>query len=462
MDIQSRGPVGWVPRDIPPPGTLTLLTRDTEGDYLVTGRIPPPYGTEPPIRQSLDACLPLIVADAVRDLINGAVSPGDSISGQISGGSLENEIRLTVNRLSDGNIALLWGDLIPSGGGVSPESLHQTTGDLPDMLSRHDHEFIFSSATPSSYSLFGYRPSELNGTSLLMYIHPEDVSRVESCYLPLVTIPGVCRIRYRLKNIKGEYRWVESVFSSTFRADGSFCVILASTREMDAIVRAEQAVRGANAKLNLLNGIIRHDMMNQITGMIGYLDILSEMVDGEDIRLLITKEQEIIARVRRLIDLTRDYQGIGLHPPGFIDVDAVIYKILARHEFTGRLEAHRSLDGLFVYVDRMFEQVIFEMVANSLAYGGENVAIRFSFEITDEGLIIVMEDNGPGIESHEKEHIFSRNYQNRRGYGLYLATEILDITGIRIREVGEPGAGARFELIVPHDGYRITPGACES
>ena len=274
---------------------------------------------------------------------------------------------------------------------------------------------------------------------------------------PLVSKPGVCRIRYRLRTVKGEYRWVESVFSSMFRSDGIFSVLLASTREMDAIVRAEQAVRGANAKLNLLNGIIRHDMMNQITGMMGYLDILSDMVDGEDIKLLIGKELDIVARMKRLIDLTRDYQGIGLHPPGFIEVDAVIYKTLSRHEFAGKLTAHRSLSGLFIYVDRMFEQVIFELVSNSLAYGGEDVELRFSYTITDEGLVMVIEDSGPGIIEREKEHIFSRNYQNRKGYGLYLVTEILDITGIRIREVGVPGSGARFELIVPPDGFRIAP-----
>ena len=69
----------------------------------------------------------------------------------------------------------------------------------------------------------------------------------------------------------------------------------------------------------------------------------------------------------------------------------------------------RFLSGLFVYADRMFEQVILEMVTNSLVYGGEGVMIRFSYQVTDEGLVIVMEDNGPGIADHEKKHIFSRS-----------------------------------------------------
>jgi K+-sensing histidine kinase KdpD len=35
------------------------------------------------------------------------------------------------------------------------------------------------------------------------------------------------------------------------------------------------------------------------------------------------------------------------------------------------------------------------------------------------------------------------------GFGLYLMREILDITGITITETGEPGKGARFEMVVP-------------
>jgi signal transduction histidine kinase len=233
--------------------------------------------------------------------------------------------------------------------------------------------------------------------------------------------------------------------------------MMASTREMDAIVRAELAARGANAKLNLLNVIIRHDMMNQITGMIGYLDILSEMVEGDEILRLIGKKQEIAARIRRLVDITRDYQGIGQHPPGFVDVEAVVYKTLGRPEFAGKINCRHDLQGIFIYTDWMFERVIFEIVANTLAHGGEGVMVTFSHEITHEGLVIVIQDTGPGIREEEKQHIFRRNYQNRRGYGLYLVTEILDITNIRIREVGTFGEGTRFEIIVPSDGFRIAP-----
>jgi len=40
--------------------------------------------------------------------------------------------------------------------------------------------------------------------------------------------------------------------------------------------------------------------------------------------------------------------------------------------------------------------------------------------------------------------------------GLFLAREILSITGITIKETGEPGNGARFEIAVPEGAFRFT------
>jgi signal transduction histidine kinase len=67
----------------------------------------------------------------------------------------------------------------------------------------------------------------------------------------------------------------------------------------------------------------------------------------------------------------------------------------------------------------------------------------------------VCEDDGNGILAEEKEMIFERGYGKNTGMGLFLAREILDITGITIRETGEPGKGARFEMTVPEGAYRL-------
>ncbi|NLV27910.1 MAG: hypothetical protein GXY48_12225 [Methanomicrobiales archaeon] len=44
---------------------------------------------------------------------------------------------------------------------------------------------------------------------------------------------------------------------------------------------------------------------------------------------------------------------------------------------------------------------------------------------------------------------------NNTGMGLFLISEILELTGIPITENGTYGAGVRFEMRVPEGGWRI-------
>jgi len=68
--------------------------------------------------------------------------------------------------------------------------------------------------------------------------------------------------------------------------------------------------------------------------------------------------------------------------------------------------------------------------------------------------LIVCEDDGEGIGADEKEMIFDRGFGKNTGLGLALSREILDITGITIRETGEP-AGRIRKTIARHDKYDV-------
>jgi signal transduction histidine kinase len=76
------------------------------------------------------------------------------------------------------------------------------------------------------------------------------------------------------------------------------------------------------------------------------------------------------------------------------------------------------------------------------------------------GLAIIVQDNGRGVPDSEKELIFERGFGKHTGLGLFLAREILSLTGITITGNGN-GKGARFESrfpgIVPCSGREFRP-----
>ncbi|MEN6342656.1 MAG: HAMP domain-containing sensor histidine kinase, partial [Methanospirillum sp.] len=103
----------------------------------------------------------------------------------------------------------------------------------------------------------------------------------------------------------------------------------------------------------------------------------------------------------------------------------------------------------------LFDKVFYNLIDNALRYGGPGLTmIRVSSKESAAGLITVCEDDGVGISEEDKQHLFVRGFGKNTGFGLFLSREILGITGISIRENGEPGKGARFEMTVPKGVYR--------
>ena len=56
-------------------------------------------------------------------------------------------------------------------------------------------------------------------------------------------------------------------------------------------------------------------------------------------------------------------------------------------------------------------------------------------------LVIQWFDDGAGIADGDKENIFKRGFGKNTGLGLFLAQEILGLTGIMKRETGIAGKG---------------------
>ncbi len=110
--------------------------------------------------------------------------------------------------------------------------------------------------------------------------------------------------------------------------------------------------------------------------------------------------------------------------------------------------------GTEVFADPLIIKVFFNLIDNAVRYGGKIPAIRFYVKESERDHILICEDDGTGIIIEEKEIIFERGFGKNTGPGLFLSREILDTTGIIIRETGEPGIGARFEITIPKGMYR--------
>ena len=211
--------------------------------------------------------------------------------------------------------------------------------------------------------------------------------------------------------------------------------------------QAEEALRMANRKLNLLSSMTRHDILNKISIALGFLKITMQKNPDPALHTYLERIGSAITAIRSHIEFTRAYQDLGTHDPRWIDLDPII----PRAHVPPGVILNAEVQGISLSADLMLEKVFYNLLDNSIRHGDHVTEIRVFSRNAGGDLVIVWEDNGAGIAADEKERIFEQGFGKNYGFGLFLSREILSITGITIRETGVPGSGARFEIAVPPD-----------
>ncbi|MEI7434795.1 MAG: CHASE4 domain-containing protein [Methanomicrobiales archaeon] len=216
------------------------------------------------------------------------------------------------------------------------------------------------------------------------------------------------------------------------------------------------ALATTNQKLNILSRLTRKDLNNQIFVLKGYLELAKHQLNGPG---SIDKTFEgmvgAIQETQKIIEYTTDYQDMGVKPPAWQNVKTTMLLGLS-HITIGSIQHSLETGDLEIFADPLLEKVWQRLFENSVKHGGHATSIRVWHTVTPEGATIFFEDDGVGIPPEKKEKIFLRGEGTRASRGsLIFVREILEITGITIKETGEPGKCARFEMKVPKGMWRM-------
>lgn len=253
---------------------------------------------------------------------------------------------------------------------------------------------------------------------------------------------------------KGGERFPVEVTSDYFEYKGTIYVC-SFIRDICDRKRSEKALVLANQKLNLLSSVTRHDILNKLTAVLGYLELAKMVHDRDRLEDFIRKIDEMIQIIQDQIQFTRDYQDLGVKAPEWQDIQGLFEKAVSQLDL-GNVRLDSDLSGLRIYADPLLLRVVYNIIDNALRYGEHVTIIQTFYRYDGADLVWVIEDNGVGISAKDKSMIFNKGFGKHTGLGLFLAREILAITGLAIMETGFPGKGARFEIIVPPGAFQVT------
>ncbi len=308
-------------------------------------------------------------------------------------------------------------------------------------------------ANPKLEKITRYAAEELTQKVFLDFVHPDDRVFVAEQFKRRLSgeIP-TDSYTFRIVSKEGSLHWMEiNSTLITWNGDSAILVLLSDITERK---KTEEALHEANKEVSLLTSITRHDILNQLSMLAGYISLLKEQSGDENIAGQIQKMETIADTIHRQIVFTRIYEYVGLRPPQWKNIKITISSVLKTMEI-GDVSFVIDTDNLEIYVNYLIEKVFFNLIENALRHGKHVTRIHVSYQQTEKNVILVFEDDGIGIPVGDKDQIFARGAGKETGNGLFLCREILGITGITIRETGEPGKGARFEATVPEGMYRF-------
>ena len=115
--------------------------------------------------------------------------------------------------------------------------------------------------------------------------------------------------------------------------------------------------------------------------------------------------------------------------------------------------------GDFTGSEELLEQAVKNIVENALRYTPEYSTVQVISNQYKQGIIITVQDQGPGISDSEKSRVFDRFYRvddsrsrhtGGQGLGLAIAYKIINLHHGEICVKDVPGGGALFEIYLPH------------
>jgi len=321
---------------------------------------------------------------------------------------------------------------------------------IPDIISIQKPDYTMIRYNRAGYEVLGLTPEDVIGKPCYSFI-----GRTIPC--------EICATKEALekKKIVGVEKYVPELkrhlicrSNPILDDSGEVRLIVEQLTDITSRKQMEEAISQSNQKLRLLTGLTRHDILNLLTAIHFYHEMALENPDVDAIHGYVTKAHEAGKRIEATIGFTREYEEFGVASSGW----QAIYRIVesAKREISpGTIAIENKIPpGIEVFADPIIRKVFTTLLENAIRHGKTIDVITFSILKKEDDLIIVCEDNGVGISLNDKIQIFGRGFGENTGIGLFLAREILSITDLSIRECGQPGTGARFEILVPDGKWR--------
>lgn len=215
----------------------------------------------------------------------------------------------------------------------------------------------------------------------------------------------------------------------------------------------QSSVQRTNQHFQILSTLTRHDLLNSLTALYGYLEILREHDSEFGKEEILSRIKSVATSMHRQISGSSELLIPGSTAPSWIHLGALV-DAASQDLAHDQVSIENCLHGVELFAAPLIEKVVYNLMENSIRHGGSVSRIRCGYDMDGSDLIWSIQDDGRGIGHEKKDAIFRPRKGNNSGLGLAMVDQILSSGGMQIEEQGIPGEGAMFVIRVPPPLYR--------
>jgi signal transduction histidine kinase len=318
------------------------------------------------------------------------------------------------------------------------------------------------------------------------HVHATDRDRVVRSLRDRIASPGQdLSLEYRAAGPEGASMWLRDLVHVGIDARGSTLLrglivdITERKRAEEALQRSEQKYseafrreREATQRLRALDEMkntfleaVSHDLRTPLTSILGSAVTLEQSgldIPREDavdlLRRIAANARKLERLLSDLLDLDRLQRGIVSPQRRRTDVTELVAQALRESDLLTGREVELVAGEVVAELDAAkVERIVENLVANAARHTpvGSPLWVRVARE--EHGVLIVVEDAGPGVPDDLKQAVFEPFRQGDGGpnpspgvgVGLSLVSRFAELHGGRAWVEDRPGGGASFRVFLP-------------
>ncbi|WP_020398939.1 two-component system sensor histidine kinase NtrB [Kordiimonas gwangyangensis] len=248
--------------------------------------------------------------------------------------------------------------------------------------------------------------------------------------------------------------------------EGDYIILSVQPRRITAFLEKRAEMEAAARSVSGLASMLAHEIKNPLSGIRGAAQLMARAQDSKNVRLteLIVKE---VDRIKGLVDELETFSSPHAHTNEAVNIHEVLDHVLsvavagfaAKCSFRPRFDP--SLPPVFGNYDRLV-QVFLNLVKNAVEAAGPTAditittAYKHGIWLTSRSgerirlpVEVTVQDNGPGIPTHLRGHLFDPFVSGKEGgtgLGLALvARYVSDMEGTVTCD-NHPQGGAHFKV----------------